>query len=235
MSEKSILRISGLIAGVSGLVILIGVFLPIISHEIDANQKYPTLLTPLVEKNDQNTQQVDYTKASNWFEGVAPMQVTETSGVEYFNLSIPKLKIENATVAIGDDDLSKSLVMYPGTALPGRNGTSVIFGHSILPIFYDPKNYMSIFSTLPTLKKGDEIFITYDGVSYKFRVEKITEAYPTDFTVLAQDQTDSFISLVTCTPPGDPRKPRRLVVTAREVPFLGDSSVKSENNENSWN
>ncbi len=234
MTEKVLLRIAGVIAGISGFIILAGIFYPIISHDIEANKKYPTLISPLVDSGVQNTSSLDYTKASNWFEGATPHDKFATSGVEYFSLSIPKLKIDNATVAVNGEDLSKSLVLYPGTALPGRNGTSVIFGHSILPIFYDPKNYMSIFSTLPTLKKGDEIFISYDGVSYRFKVEKITEAYPTDFSVLAQDPTDSFISLVTCTPPGDPRKPRRLVVTAREVPFLGDSSVQSKN-ENSWN
>lgn len=224
MSEKAIFRISGIIAGISGLVILAGVFLPIISHEIDANQKYPTLLSPLVQNQpNPDTGVVDYTKASNWFTGDLPQEDFKNSGVDYFTLSIPKLRIENATVAIGGEDLSKSLVQYPGTALPGKNGTAVIFGHSILPLFYDPKDYMAIFSTLPTLKSGDEIFINYDGVSYKFRVEEITEAYPTDFSVLAQDSTDSFISLVTCTPPGDPRKPKRLIVKAREVPFLGDA------------
>lgn len=232
MNAKLLLRISSLIAAFSGLVILISVFLPILIHETEANQKYPTLISPLVQNG--STEEVDYTKASNWFAGL-PKENFQDSGVEYFTLSIPKLKIENATVAINGEDLSKSLVQYPGTALPGRNGTAVIFGHSVLPIFYDPTDYMAIFSTLPTLKNGDEIFINYDGVSYKFRVEEITEAYPTDFSVLAQDNTDSFISLVTCTPPGDPRKPKRLIVKAREVPFLGDSSVKSEDDENSWN
>ena len=115
--------------------------------------------------------------------------------------------------------MAKSLIQYPGTALPGRPGNSVIFGHSILPIFYNPKEYLSIFSTLPTLKKGDEIKVNYDGVSYEYRVEDLFEVLPSDIQVLEQNPTDSFLTLVTCVPPGDPRKPKRLVVRARVVPL----------------
>ena len=45
------------------------------------------------------------------------------------------------------------------------------------------------------------------------------EVYPTDIQVLQQDNSDSFLTLVTCVPPGDPRKPRRLIVRARIVPL----------------
>ncbi len=74
---------------------------------------------------------------------------------------------------------------------------------------------MAIFSTLPTLKNGDDIFVEYDGVSYKFKVEEIFEIYPTDIQILEQNNSDSFLTLVTCTPPGDPRNPKRLIVRAR--------------------
>ena len=159
----------------------------------------------------------DFTKASSWFPDAAKDKAVTDSKVAFYTISIPKLKINDAVVAIGGEDLSKSLVQYPGTALPGKNGNAVIFGHSILPIFYNPKNYMSIFSTIPTLKTGDDIFIEYDGVSYKFKVEELFEIYPTDIQILEQNPTDSFITLVTCVPPGDPRNPKRLIVRARVV------------------
>jgi sortase A len=74
---------------------------------------------------------------------------------------------------------------------------------------------MAIFSTLPTLKEGDDIFVNYDGIAYKFKVEELFEIYPTDIQILEQNPSDSFITLVTCTPPGDPRNPKRLIVRAR--------------------
>jgi len=141
-----------------------------------------------------------------------------SENVKFFPLSIPKLKIENATVAIGGEDLSENLIQFPETALPGKPGNTVIFGHSILPLFYDPENYLAIFSTLYKLKAGDEAYVFYDGISFKYQVENVFEVKPDDIQILEQDSSTSFLTLVTCTPPGDPRKPERLIVRARLIP-----------------
>ncbi len=224
MDQRTVLRISAIISGISGVIILVGVFYPIISYN---SSKTIPLVAPVTEENSgnpvvegyQTTQSLDYTQASNWFQGG---NVTKSdfisSKIEYYTITIPKLKIDSATVAIGGEDLSSHLIQYPGTAVPGKRGNSAIFGHSILPIFYNPKNYLAIFSLLPTLKKGDEIFINYDGIAYTYKVESMFEVLPTDIQVLDQDSSDSFLTLVTCVPPGDPGQPRRLVVRARVVP-----------------
>ncbi len=229
MRRRSIIKLFGFTSGITGLVILAGVFLPIVDYVSFANEKYPTLLSPLVEENSETgSVNLDYTLASNWFTGVSRDAFT-TPNISYFSLSVPKLGINNATVAVGGDDLSKSLIQYPGTALPGKKGNAVIFGHSILPIFYNPKDYMAIFSTLHTLKKGDEIQVSYDGVFYKYQVEEMYEVLPTDLKVLSQEGSDSYITLITCTPPGDPRKPKRLIVKARVVPFNQASGQATTN------
>jgi len=226
MSQKTILRISAIVSGISGIIILIGVIYPIVSYDSKFAAKYDSFISPVSEKNlvagsaqvKAEKTEIDYTQASNWFVGGATSADFTSSKVEYYTISIPKLKIDKATVAIGGEDLSEHVIQYPGTALPGKRGNAALFGHSILPIFYDPKNYLSIFSLLPTLKTGDEIFVDYDGISYKYRVETMFEVLPTDIQVLDQDTTDSFLTLVTCVPPGDPRKPKRLIVRARVVP-----------------
>ncbi len=225
MSQKTILRISALISGISGLIILAGVIYPIASYKNTYSKNFNNdLISPVSDKkvegtNTADTSTVDYTQASNWFIGGAKKEAFNTSKVEYYTVTIPRLKIENATVAIGGEDLSEHIIQYPGTALPGKRGNAVLFGHSILPIFYNPKNYISIFSLLPTLKKGDEIFVDFDGISYTYKVEQMFEVMPTDIQVLDQDSTDSFLTLVTCVPPGDPAKPKRLIVRARVVPL----------------
>lgn len=229
-NHKSFLRISSIIMAASGLVILFSVFWPIVSYENVSSQDYRSFITPIVETQNENTStigtEIDYTKASNWFVGAASKDVFSATNVSYYTISIPKLKIENATVAIGGEELSEHLIQYPGTALPGKAGNAVIFGHSVLPIFYNPKNYLSIFSLLPTLKEGDEIIVSYDGITYKYEIESMFEVSPTDIQVLDQNKSDSFITLVTCVPPGDPRKSRRLIVRARVVPL----TQKNENN-----
>jgi sortase A len=222
MSQKTILRIAAVVSGISGIVILVGVIYPILNYNSSASNNNVKLISPLIQTGNAvqgaTTGSVDYTKASTWFEGGATQADFSASKVSYYTITIPKLRIESATVAIGGEDLSKSLIQYPGTAVPGKRGNSVIFGHSILPIFYNPKNYISIFTTLPSLKIGDQIFVNYDGISFTYKVETMFEVLPTDLQVLDQDSSDSFLTLVTCVPPGDPRDPKRLVVRARVVP-----------------
>lgn len=203
---RSIIRILSIVSFVSGLVIMIGVLYPILSYQV---QNPPPLISPL---NEDKT-----LKASTWFEDNKNPEDFVVSKVETYTLSIPKLGIKNAITTIGGEDLSKSLVHYPGTALPGRIGNAVVFGHSALPIFFSPTNYKTIFATLPTLKIGDEIIVNYDGVRYRYIIEQLFDVLPTDIQILEQDDSDSFISLVTCIPPGDPRNPRRLIVRARIV------------------
>lgn len=209
MKKNIFLKVIAVIWAISGIVILAGVVWPIISYQTFSKESDQDLLNPVV----------DLTKASNWFVGGEKSSAFSQSKVSYYNLSISRLKIKDAIVAIGGEDLSKNLIQYPGTALPGKRGNSVIFGHSVLPIFFDPQKYISIFSTLPTLKIGDDILVNYDNVSFTYRVESIFEVYPTDIQVLQQDNSDSFLTLVTCVPPGDPRKPKRLIVRARVVPL----------------
>jgi sortase A len=157
---------------------------------------------------------VDLTKASNWFpeEKTATFSATETSSSSY-TLSIPKLKIYDALVLVGIEDLKKSLIQYPGTAEPGRYGNTVVFGHSVLPQFFNPKNYSTIFSTLPTLKPKDEIFVVHNQIQYKYTIEQMIEVEPNDISILAQRYDDSYLTLITCVPPGTYL--RRLIIRAR--------------------
>ena len=219
MKKNIFLKVVAVIWAVSGVVILTGVIWPILSYKSVSKGEDSGLLNPVAVKGTSKVQDnLDLTKASNWFVGGLTEDKFTASNISYYNLSIPKLKIQNAVVGIGGEDLSKSLIQYPGTALPGKKGNAVIFGHSVLPIFFNPKEYISIFSTLPTLKVGDDILVDYDGVSYKYRVESMFEVRPTDIQVLQQDSSDSFLTLVTCVPPGDPRKAKRLIVRARVIP-----------------
>ncbi|OGD61887.1 hypothetical protein A2160_00810 [Candidatus Beckwithbacteria bacterium RBG_13_42_9] len=144
---------------------------------------------------------VDLTKASNWFPS-APSTKTRISKISHYQLSIPKLKIDQAVVQIAGDSLNKHLIQYAGTALPGEYGNTVIFGHSVLPVFYNPKDYMSIFSLLPTLEKGDEIYIDYDGIQYKYIIDSYSEVKPSEVEILEQRFDRQALTLITCVPPG---------------------------------
>lgn len=167
-------------------------------------------------------EQLDFTNLSNWFspEVVAKLNSEQEEEDEFF-IDIPAVKVERARVKIGGTDLNESLIAYPGTALPGNLGAPVIFGHSVLRQFYypsvkNPKRYASIFSYIMTLKKGDQILVTYKGATYTYVVTDKTEVKPEDVYILSQQYDAKLLKLVTCVPEGTYL--RRGVVTAQLVP-----------------
>lgn len=208
---------------ISSLLVFAGLFLvanaavPILGYQIFSSPgSRPELLSPVPQMwpAKKDPYPLDLTKASNWF--IDENNLEQEAGlIKYYNVSIPKLGIEDAVAEIGGDDLAKNLIHYKGTALPGQPGNAVIFGHSILPQFFNPKNYLSIFSTLPKLKTGDEVAVNYDGITYRYQIYEMFEVEPTDIQVLEQRYDDSYVTLITCVPPGTYLK--RLVVKGRVV------------------
>lgn len=219
MNNKITLRLLALFFGTLGFIVLGSVLFPLLAYEITAPRN-ASFVSPIPDNERANFGNAlfDDTKASSWFVGGAKSSDFVYPKVSFYNLSVPVLNIKDATVAIGGEDLSKSLIQYPGTAVPGQAGNTVVFGHSVLPQFYNPSSYISIFSTLPTLQPGEVLSINYDGVAYRYRVEDKFEVMPTDIQILEQNVSDSFLTLVTCVPPGNPLRPRRLIVRARIIP-----------------
>ncbi len=127
---------------------------------------------------------------------------------QYFYLTVEKLGIKRALVETNAGHLNpdKALGHYPGSALPGEVGNAFIFGHSVLPMFYSPKNYKAIFSTIDRLNAGDEVVLEYNNVQYKYLVESHKLAKPADTDPLAEFKprylNESTITLMTCYPAG---------------------------------
>jgi len=215
-------RLTFLWRGLSLAVLVIGLAfignaaLPILYYELTSSRFTHHLASPLSSQGIILGEEAapDYTNPKIWFPA-APILPPLPSRITHYTLSIPKLKIEEATVQIGGEDLMASLIHYPGTALPGQYGNSVIFGHSVLPQFFNPRDYKTIFSTLPKLEKGDEVWVDYDGIRYRYLVRNIVETSADDVTVLQQNYDNRWISLVTCVPPGTYLK--RLIVQAQLV------------------
>lgn len=165
-------------------------------------------VTPLSSKIEKSSEpkvevidKVDYSLVANWFPDAQAPPVKQ-SKVTHYIVSIPKLKIDRAIVTIGGKRLFDTLIQYPGTALPGEYGNTVIFGHSVLPAFYNPKDYKAIFSLIPTLKKGDKIIVEFDGMEFIYVIEDYFEVKPEEIDILQQRFDQQTLSLVTCVPPG---------------------------------
>lgn len=175
----------------------------------------PVLDEPIILDYD-----LDYTNLNNWFGEQNQNMFEVNEQLEEYRLDIPSLSLNNAKVRVGGTDLNKSLIQYPGTALPGEPGAPVIFGHSVLRQFYNPseknpRRYTSIFSKIMTLKPGDKIYLTHRNVKYTYQVQSNTEVEPTDVFILAQRHDTRQLKLVTCVPEGTVL--RRGVVIAQLI------------------
>lgn len=137
---------------------------------------------------------------------------------KFFTISIPKLRIEKALVEINEPTLVPDYALghYTGSSLPGEPGNSFIYGHSVLPFFYNPNNYKTIFSTLGDLDTGDEFYVTYKGKTLTYKVEGKRQLKPDEVDPLAEIKpeylNESTMVLMTCWPAGT--KYYRLLVDA---------------------
>lgn len=154
----------------------------------------------------------DFTDASLWF----PVKAKENGdqiGLKEYYLSIPKLGIDKALVKVGGVDLSKSLIHYLPKTAPGEGGNVVIFGHSTLPQLYNPKDYKSIFTYLPSMEKGNKVILKVDNLNFEYEVFEMFVVKPENISVLAQRYDASYLTLITCVPPGTYWN--RLIVRAK--------------------
>lgn len=140
---------------------------------------------------------------------------------DFFYITVPKLNINNALVETNAKTLNpeEALGHYKGSALPGEIGNTFIYGHSVIPFFYNPKNYKTIFSKLNKLEPGDIIYINYNNQELTYKVEGKRDLKPKDVYPLAEIKpaylNESTMVLMTCSPAGT--KLKRLLVDTVQV------------------
>lgn len=214
-----------------GIVVIVYIFFPVISYYVYLSSAFASsnYQTPVpdrfVLKNETSISGLleqglssltyDYTDASNWFpeSNLGFEKIPGGKKIEHYTLSIPKLNIENANVSAVDTKLSEHLVQYFTTSNnPTEKGTSVIFGHSTLPQLFSQDNYKTIFANIHTLKTGDEFTINLENKKYTYRIFSIGIVDPDDPNIFSQSYDNSYITLVSCTPPGTVWK--RLILRA---------------------
>lgn len=193
-----------------GFILMFWAFYPIISFEI-----YSKFFIKQSNKTSKDVVKSDLTKASFWFPDYKVNNNNQKVNIKKYTISVPKLNIENAVVNVGGDDLTKSLIQFVPTSLPGENGNVVILGHSTLPQLYNIKDYKTIFTYLSSLKEGDMVEIKLGDQLFKYKVFQLFIVKPTEISVLKQNFSDSFLTLITCVPPGTYWN--RLIVKAKLI------------------
>ncbi len=224
---KTIIRYLGLGIAVIGFLFLVYFSFPLLSWKIYLAPVYAShgFMAPIPKTIVLNRSSmksllaatvnslggIDYSNAQNWFPTFKG--ISTTPKISSYTMTIPKINVIDALVSTVDNDVDSHLVNFGGTAVPPEKGNAVVFGHSTLPQLFNPKNYKTIFANAHTLKIGDEIIVRQNNISYLYAIFSITIVPPGDTSPLAQEYDDSYLTLITCTPPGTVWE--RLIVKAR--------------------
>ena len=225
--KRRILRLFGLCLSLGGFIFALYMSYPLLSWKLFnepalANQAIATPIPKTTILSSDSMRGLfmatadriagtDYTNAQNWYPGYS--EGGNKPNISLYALSIPKIKIANAEVSTVDTDLKSHLINYGGTAVPPEKGNAVVFGHSTLPQLFNPRDYKTIFANAHKLEVGDKIHVTVNNVEYTYTIFNITVTDPEDTSVLAQQYDDSYLTLITCTPPGTIWK--RLIIKSR--------------------
>lgn len=131
--------------------------------------------------------------------------------------NIPLVDIKNRNVGWEEElndifmkELENGIIRYPGSAKPGEDGTSFIFGHSSnFPwIKWD---YNDVFALLDNVEFEDEVIVYYGQEKYVYKIREKRVITPGDVSVLERNKNKSEITLMTCWPIGTTLN--RLIVT----------------------
>lgn len=138
------------------------------------------------------------------------------------NQNVPVVGVKNDNLVARkwqdlEADIQKALrngvIHYPGTALPGENGNTVITGHSSY-YAWDPGRFKDVFALLHDVKNGDKIVVYFNQRKYTYEVSNIKIVLPKEVDVLGPTDFEQ-LTLITCTPIGTNLK--RLIVQARLI------------------
>jgi len=223
---RKLIRFFGLGMSLFGGGVTAYIFTPLILYQInsasvfasqDIHSPIPnaTVIDPSNTRSNAIIETVDDTNAMTWFPTYTypVIRSQEKPKIASYFISIPKIGVANAVVSTVDTNLAIHLVNYPGTAIPPDNGNAVTFGHSTLPSLFDSTNYKTILANAYKLSVGDTFLITVEGKTYTYDIYNITVVDPNNTSAFAQTYDNSYITLITCTPPGTTAQ--RLVIKSR--------------------
>ncbi len=111
------------------------------------------------------------------------------------------IPIVESPVVNGYWELSETTASHGmGSANPGESGNIVVFAHAKEELFYNLKN----------IQRGDAVYITTKGKTFRYVVSGVTSVYPWQKEVIASTKTET-VTLYTCSGFHDEK---RLVVRA---------------------
>lgn len=139
------------------------------------------------------------------------IDISSDTGMKAINrdtnrLIIPALQLEKPILeGQSESTVHQGIWRRPQTSTPDKGSNTVLVGHRFT---YDGA---SVFYDLDKVKPGNEIFMTFNGVIYRYIVDQILIVSPNASEIEAHTTSDR-LTLYTCTPLWSTKQ--RLVVQA---------------------
>lgn len=166
------------------------------------------------------TKFVNKSKTSNIDLGIEITPYENRIVIPKIGKNIPLLDITQTTVEGKNElndifmkELENGVIRYPGSAKPGEDGNSFIFGHSSNFPWIDG-DFNDVFALLDKVVFDDEIVVYYGQEKYIYKVRSKNVIRPGDVSVLKSNEKSGKkeLTLMTCWPIGTTLN--RLVLTA---------------------
>jgi sortase A len=208
--RSKLIYVIGILFILSGILMLVFTFYPIIKQEI---------LYEITEIRKLTSQ----------------IQNSETSEIlpinKDFSIVIPKINA-NAPVISNVDPyspsdyqkkLAKGVAHAKNSAFPDTPGNVFLFAHSAND-FYNANRYNAIFYLLKKLEQGDKIHVYYHDKKYTYSVTDTVMVTPDFISYLEGTSDKHTLTLMTCWPPGTSW--RRLLVNAKLIMLDGANYIE---------
>ena len=144
----------------------------------------------VVENNENN---------NNDDNGEAPVVYTIDYSKYLGVLEIPKIGLKRGFYNIGSkyNDIKYNVSMVEGSTMPDApKGNLILMAHS-------GDSYISFFAYLYRLNVGDEVFVTYNGVKYRYLIVNIYDVPKTGIVRIVRNHDKNSLTMITCTKGND--------------------------------
>lgn len=110
-------------------------------------------------------------------------------------LEIPRISLKRGFYNIDSkyNDISHNVTLVKGSTMPDIDkGNLILMAHS-------GDAYVSYFAYLYKMKIGNYIYITYNGVKYKYKLVNIYDVAKTGSVTIVRNYDKTTLTLITCT------------------------------------
>lgn len=182
---------------IGSLIILIGFIF--ISYDyilnMKANKQDEKMLKEFYNNAEENIKSIETSPKKEKVKAQVKKQIKKQDKVNYIAvLKIPKIKLEKGLVDPNSklNNVKYNLEWIDGSFMPNeKNGNVIIAGHS-----GNARN--AYFRKLDKLVIGDNIFLTYNGQNYKYKIVNIYDIKKTGKAKIIKKENTTTITLITC-------------------------------------